>query len=233
MLKTSTGAGPRLRRTVAGVSVALGLLLTAACSDDGGTPQGNSQNTQPAQQSQPSQPGGAPTDAPTTQTSPSQSPSAGPTDDQSQPASPAPDGGELGAPVATRTSGVESGNMKFELFQPKRRNGAVYLTVRLTAVGKRARVWYALSDSNREAGDAENHAPDGFQLIDGKNKKIYLVAHDGAGHCFCAPRDLGADMREPGVPVLVSATFAAPPEDVKTVDIQVPTFGMFVDVPLG
>ena len=221
-----TGGRPRLRRAVAGTSVLLGLLLASACSDDGGN-QGNPSQTPQFQTSQ--------SPAPQSPSGQTEGPSDTGTPDPGQAPSvtPGEDSGDLGAPVATRTAAVHEGTMKLEVFQPRRRDNAMYLTVRLTAVGQKARIWYALSDQDRQAGDSENFAPDGFQLVDGVHKKVYLVAHDGNGHCFCSPRDLGQDAKEPGSPVLVSATFAAPPQDVTKINIQVPSFGTFLDVPLG
>ena len=74
-------------------------------------------------------------------------------------------------------------------------------------------------------------AADGLRLVDGKNAKLYLVASDGNGTCVCTG-DLNGVFLEDDVPQLFSATFAAPPGDLTTVDVRVPTFGTVKGVPV-
>ena len=81
-----------------------------------------------------------------------------------------------------------------------------------------------LSDSDNTASDATGDAADGLQLVDGKNAKVYLVASDGKGRCLCT-RSLNSLFLDPGYPVVLSATFAAPPADVTAIQVRIPHFG--------
>ena len=73
---------------------------------------------------------------------------------------------------------------------------------------------------------------DGIQLVDGKHSKLYLVASDGDGTCLCS-RGLSAVFLDSGEPLLLSATYAAPPADVTAVDVRVPNFGIITNVPVS
>lgn len=88
-----------------------------------------------------------------------------------------------------------------------------------------------LSDENVSAIDEDGSAADGLQLVDGKNAKLYLVASDGQGQCLCS-RGLEGVFLSNNLPILISATFAAPPADVSTVDVRVPNFGAVSGVPV-
>ena len=163
---------------------------------------------------------------------PSQSasePSAVPTPaDPSQPES----GTQLGAPVATREAGRDGNKLQLTVY-PVLRDGTtshVNLALKVPVGTKRVQLVGLLSDANRDAGDSGPWAADGIQLIDGKNPKLYLVASDGQGHCLCSRYlvNVFADTS----PVLISATFAAPPADVTKVDVRIPGFGTVVNVPV-
>lgn len=73
---------------------------------------------------------------------------------------------------------------------------------------------------------------DGVYLVDGTNRKKYLVGRDARNLCTC-DSDLGSAFVAVDAPVTLSATFGAPPPDVRAVDVFVPRFGTFKDVPLG
>lgn len=73
---------------------------------------------------------------------------------------------------------------------------------------------------------------DGVSLVDAKNRKRYLVARDSKGDCVC-DAGLGSKFVEGGAPLTLSATFGAPPEDVEALDVVIPSFGTFKDVPLS
>lgn len=72
----------------------------------------------------------------------------------------------------------------------------------------------------------------GVTLVDGQNRKKYLVAQDSRGDCVCSS-DLSSTFVAPGQTVLLTATFAAPPESVTTIDVSIPTAGTFSDVPIS
>lgn len=73
---------------------------------------------------------------------------------------------------------------------------------------------------------------DGITLIDTTNKQRYLVARDADNVCVCDV-DLGTTSVGANAPTLLSATYGAPPEDVTAVDVMVPGYGTFRDVPIS
>lgn len=79
--------------------------------------------------------------------------------------------------------------------------------------------------------DPARYSVDGITLVDGDNAKRYLVARDERGWCVCSSSLAGLFL-EPGSSVVLSATFAAPPEDVEALDVEVPLFGTFAAVPV-
>jgi hypothetical protein len=73
---------------------------------------------------------------------------------------------------------------------------------------------------------------DGIYLIDRTNAQKYLVARDANNRCVC---DAGLGTTSVGQlsPLNMSATYAAPPPGVRVVDVVVPLFGTFANVPLA
>ena len=73
---------------------------------------------------------------------------------------------------------------------------------------------------------------DGIYLIDPRHAQKYLVARDADNRCIC-----DVDLSDSGFakqrPLNLSATYGAPAADVQSVDVFVPHFGTFSDVPLG
>jgi hypothetical protein len=205
----------------AGVTVALAALVLAGCSLPG-VGGGSPTSSAPA----PSEPpASAPTGAPAT-TAPAGQPT---------PADPSASSGAapLGEAFTTRTSAMGGVKVTLQLY-PLQRDGSVShlnLTLSAPATGTEGQVTQLLSDSNPKAGDSESDAADGIQVVDGKNSKLYLVASDGNGTCLCS-RNLGRTFLTDDLPVLVTATFAAPPADVSTVDVVVPSFGTVKGVPV-
>lgn len=76
------------------------------------------------------------------------------------------------------------------------------------------------SDSNEDA--------DTVTLIDGTNKKKYLVARDAKGGCVCS--HLGT--LDGNATVGLSATFAAPPVSVDHIRVVIPGFEPFESIPI-
>lgn len=214
-----------LRTTVAGSALALSLLLLSGCSDgDPITTTGSSQPTSSAPSS-PSTPTG------------DQSSAAPETGETGEPA-----GDDLGAVAGSRTASMRnyvqkgSGKVKAELFEPRRSDNSLSVTVRLTvvAINDKSETSFnlgdALSDNAPNVADEGSTAPDGIRVIDGKSKKVHLPASDGKGQCFCNPRQLGVTDLSVGDSTLISVVFAAPPQGVERVDVQVPPFGTFTQV---
>lgn len=69
------------------------------------------------------------------------------------------------------------------------------------------------------------------ELVDTANGRVHRVARDEAGHCVCSRPDPSLILW-PSDTVELSATFAAPPEDVETMDVRVPLVGTFTEVPV-
>lgn len=68
----------------------------------------------------------------------------------------------------------------------------------------------------------------GLTLVDPVAEKAYLVASDRRNRCLCSySPDVVA-----GVTTLATATFAAPPENVSTMDVVLPKFGVVPSVPV-
>ena len=88
------------------------------------------------------------------------------------------------------------------------------------------------------SGDPVGPAPgktdlvNGVYLIDGTNKKKHLVATDTNKNCVCTG-NLSATFVKQGQTVVLTATFAAPPDNVNAVDVNIPHAGVFRNVPLS
>lgn len=203
--------------TQAGLAIMIALSVSA-CSLVGGS---DEPSTPPPASAPASAPATAPTAPATTAGAPT-------------PADPSQSGGnaQLGQPAGTRTSSSSGQPLEITLYPVVRDGTTSHLNLTMTSPGDAVlSVGTLLSDGNPEASDSTGTAADGIQLVDGKNAKLYLVASDGAGQCLCT-RDLRFLTLKEGAQVILSATFAAPPADVTTVDVIVPSFGTVKDVPV-
>ncbi|WP_344163238.1 hypothetical protein [Nocardiopsis rhodophaea] len=81
-------------------------------------------------------------------------------------------------------------------------------------------------------GSGGKYNTSGVKLIDPDNGKVHLAATDSNGDCVCSSYE-GLMEFEPGNSVLFSATYGAPPEDVKTMDVSIPNVGTLTNVPLS
>lgn len=79
---------------------------------------------------------------------------------------------------------------------------------------------------------SDSLSANGVYLTDGKYKKKYIVASDSYKTCLCS-RNLSATFVRQGQTVVLSATFAAPPPDVRVVDVHIPNSGVFRNVPVS
>src|SRR5699024_1600072 len=75
-----------------------------------------------------------------------------------------------------------------------------------------------------------------FSSVDGvfvvtEDQKRYLVGRGENGVCACTT-DLNTNFVQPGQSEVFSAVFAAPPQDVSSVDVHIPTAGAFTDIPV-
>jgi hypothetical protein len=67
---------------------------------------------------------------------------------------------------------------------------------------------------------------DGVSVVDTANGMLHRAAYDTAGSCACTVGLVG-QMVGPGQAVVLTTSFAAPPEDVETVTVQIPGAGSF------
>jgi hypothetical protein len=141
--------------------------------------------------------------------------------------------------LAASESTIDGKTIRLEVTELARSGGIVALTFRLTMdqppadeIDDRAQVSDTFDDGLSE-GDGEAYATlDGISLIDTENRKRHLVARDSEGVCVCDGELSGAFVH-PDAPLTLSASFAAPPEDVEAVDVVIPRFGTLKDVPLS
>lgn len=151
---------------------------------------------------------------------------------------------DLGEVIATRDVQVsENGDVipvRVELHQLRRKDGFVTVNLRLTNTGPEG-AGHRWQIADEFAGDTPGHTLAGVSLIDRKNRKQYLVARtagdaaDGANDQdrYLASLQLASVFVQPGQSVNLYATFGAPPDDVRVVDVVVPSVPVFGNVPLG
>lgn len=145
--------------------------------------------------------------------------------------------------LAERTGNVDGAPVRLEIAELKRANGTTSLQLRLTTTttdNPRIQVAQTFDDgisqkvSDPDAAGSVKGAftLDGIYLVDGANRKKYRVGRDAEGICTC-DTELQSAFVTPDAPLTLSATFGAPPPEVRKVDVFVPRFGTFKDVPLG
>ena len=158
-----------------------------------------------------------------------------------------PEGERKSAPagaLATREGQIDGDPVRLDVVELKRSGETTALNLRLTVAED------AGSDSNISAqvagtfddgifqrirggtSTSGGSSLDGISLVDNRNRKRYLIGRDERGACVC-DADLGSAFVKPGAPLLLSATFGAPPRDVDALDVVIPRFGTFKDVPLS
>jgi hypothetical protein len=132
---------------------------------------------------------------------------------------------------------MDQKQVTLEIVELKRSGGTSALTIRVSARAGASGAQVAqtfddgLSEKLKDATDSGDTL-DGISLVDSKNRKRYLVGRDANGHCVCDSNLSNAFANE-DAPVILSATFAAPPPDVRAMDVVVPKFATFKDVPVS
>ena len=195
----------------------IGVLLAAAlaaCSISLPDPTASSTSST----NSPSDPTGAsaePPGAPVTAGSPSADP--GSSASRSEDAS-------LGPVVASRSGSADGKTIQLDLYQIVRDGSLAHVTFTVRSADD-AVVGDLFSD--RESNDYE---ADGITMMDPVAKKLYLVASHGQRSCLCTAT--GALTLSADVPSVISASFAAPPAGITTMDVQIPQFGVFPHVPV-
>ncbi|WP_139210035.1 hypothetical protein [Microlunatus flavus] len=151
-------------------------------------------------------------------------------------ASPAPTPAASGTPgdvaVATRPGSFDKDKVIATLY-PVRRTGetaSVNLYIAAQDPDGTFMLLNSLGDGNTETSSKALTSVDGVRLVDPVAKKAYLPAVTADGQCVCSPDD-GAT-GEIRSSVWVTVTFAAPPAQLTLINVTVPTFGTFTDVPI-
>ena len=213
-------------RLLVGLAGGAALLLAAGCglpgtttASDGGSPAPSDQPTLMAPVS--------PIDGPAT---PAPSGSATPSPTATPTASGAGSAGDQ--PVATRPGSFDKDKVVATMY-PVRRSGetaSVNLYLAAQDPDGTFMLLNSLGDGNTETSSKALTSVDGVRLVDPVAKKAYLPAVTADGQCVCSPDD-GAT-GEVRSSVWVTVTFAAPPAQLTSINVTVPTFGTFTDVPV-
>jgi hypothetical protein len=137
---------------------------------------------------------------------------------------------DLGDPVATRETTYDGAKVRLTVYAVQRSGQLATLTMGLTLLeppaGRQDWTPFGVLTTNQ----FEPARVNGVRLVDGKNKKLYLVATIGKDNCVCSG-PLNTEIGR-GDTTLVSAAYAAPPPDVTTVDVVTPSFGTVPGVPV-
>ncbi len=154
----------------------------------------------------------------------------------------APEETESDGALAASDGQIDDDAVRLEVTELRRSGGTTALTFQLTvddpSAGEdepSAQIAQTFDDGTGEidGGQGQDSSTvDGVSLIDNQNRKRYLVARDSEGFCVC-DGELSSKFVEVGAPTVLSATFGAPPSDVEAVDVVIPSFGTFKDVPLS
>lgn len=145
--------------------------------------------------------------------------------------------------LAAREGSIDGERVLLEIVELNRSGETAALTFRLSLVNPDPGADAATGDLGAHVSstftnealmsvaDVPLLSVDGVALVDAENAKKYLVARDSEGLCVC-DRNLSEAYVAPEAPLLLSATFGAPPDDVEDVDVVIPRFGTFKDVPI-
>lgn len=143
-------------------------------------------------------------------------------------------------PLATRAGQVRGQPVTLSIVSLNRTSATVELTIELTTTSSDdIQIADTFDDELNETITAPGATDlsgadtlDGIYLIDTVGAKKYPVARDSYNQCLC---DTGLDntYMTSAAPLFLSATFGAPPVSVNAVDVFIPHFGTFANVPLG
>jgi hypothetical protein len=201
---------PSRSRGLAALSL-LALLALSACSGD----EAPEVSAEPAQAtSSPTASAGSATPS----EEPDEEPSEEPDDEGSGAAQ---DDAVLGAKEAS----IGGQPALFEVVSLRRDGELAFLDLRLTNRGTESA---GLAGGTFGTGVLDNTLA-GVSLVDGTNRTRHVPVRDDQDRCLCS-RTLTSV--QPGASIALTATYAAPPEDVDRVTVDVPEVGTF-DVPIS
>jgi hypothetical protein len=139
--------------------------------------------------------------------------------------------------IAMRKGMIDNEPVRLAITQLQRAGATTSLGIRLTTYsGYPVHVGAFFDDGEIQAirgsnSEANASSLDGIYLVDRIKAQKYLVARDPDHRCVC---DVGLDHTafDVGAPLNLSATYGAPPPGVRAVDVVIPRFGTFANVPL-
>lgn len=144
--------------------------------------------------------------------------------------------------IASREGRIDDEPVTVELTQLRRRARVVNLELKLRSRADDVKVDLDDAFDDGVAQDISDPAAsydfesrssmDGINLIDGVNGRRFAPARDRFNNCIC-DREFGSVTLSRSRPLTLSATFGAPPPDVRAVDVVIPRFGTIPDVQLG
>ncbi|MDQ2728447.1 MAG: hypothetical protein M3Y91_11425 [Actinomycetota bacterium] len=133
------------------------------------------------------------------------------------------------------TSNTDGDQIQAAITQLKRQSGVMVLSFTVTVVTMaqghdnwQVAEFFSSIGAPHDLGDSVY----GVYLLDSSNQKKYLVATDAQGNCACST-NLNDTFIKDGQSTALTATFAAPPPNVTSVDVNVPHFGPFLGVPIS
>ncbi|TDD17332.1 hypothetical protein [Nonomuraea diastatica] len=180
----------------------------------------------------PGQPGGGGEERQPQTTAPEAPESSSAEERQSRPA------GQQSAPpqeteaISTRETNVGAGNTygkaKVDVTALQRQGRTISLNWTVTALDGKVNLHNGMSESPLD------FTVSAVSLIDPVNAKRYRVARNGTGEdaeCVCSGTQ--GQFLEKGDSSTLYAVFAAPPADVTKINVEMPMFGVFTDVPIS
>ncbi|MGW3343633.1 hypothetical protein ACWDA3_10005 [Nonomuraea rubra] len=132
--------------------------------------------------------------------------------------------------LAAREGTIEGHTFNVEIVQLLRRERFVNLTFTATVTKDGGGLGWQVHNAFA-AVPSQNPTVDGVFLVDVKNAKKHLVALDSEGRCVCSR--IEALFLKQDQKAVFSATFAAPPADVGSVDVHIPNVGTLANVPIS
>lgn len=140
--------------------------------------------------------------------------------------------------LASRETSAASGSraiaLRVEVNELTRRDDLLLVNLTVNNVSDGGPGWQIagfFDDGNLQQPPEQQTTADGITLIDTAGRKRHLVARDSEGGCVCTEALAGAFLPA-GERLTITATFAAPPAGVKTMDVVVPGVGTFAAVPV-
>lgn len=139
---------------------------------------------------------------------------------------------DVGEPVATRSIQQEGNAYRLDAFPLVAEEGSPGVSVNIRLVFEKMStpaVRPGLLASIEDQGSVRVRRASGLQIIDRAGGMAYLPARDAEGVPLCSPEV--PHQASTGDQLYVTCVFGGIPEDVESLDLVVPNFGTFRDVP--